>query len=199
MVALLSRPHQSSPHNFDKILILRPGGIGDAVLLIPAIHALRKKYPDTAIDVLAEKRNAAIFRMCPVINQVLLYNQGGLLQVLRSRYDVVIDSEQWHRLTAVVTRLVRAGVRIGYGTNERRKLYSHVIDYHHDCYELQSFFDLLRPLAVELLAGNITEPFLDIFGDEKQQVERLLGDFEERRYIVLFPGASIPERHWGAE
>ena len=181
------------------ILVIRPGGIGDAVLLVPAIQVLKKKYPDTVIDVLSEKRNAPIFKMCPDIDKILRYDQGGLLQVLRCRYDVVIDSEQWHRLTAVLSRLVRAGVRIGFGTNERRKLYSHVIDYHQDRPELQSFFDLLQPLAVESLEGHSSNPFLEIPGEENQRTEQLLGDFLERRYIVLFPGASIPERRWGAE
>ena len=83
------------------ILLIRPGGIGDAVLLIPAISAIKNKYPDAQIDLLVEKRNCGVFSLCPEVRDIYLYDRPNeLWKVIRNGYDVVIDTEQWHRMSA---------------------------------------------------------------------------------------------------
>lgn len=92
-----------------KTLIIRPGGIGDAVHLVPTLNAIKKSFPDAIIDVLAERRNAGVLSLCPHVNQVFLYDKPkDFLAVLRRCYDVVIDAEQWRRLSALVVRFVTA-------------------------------------------------------------------------------------------
>lgn len=49
--------------NLSSILLIRPGGIGDAALLAPAIRHLRQLFPDVQITILAERRNAAVFNL----------------------------------------------------------------------------------------------------------------------------------------
>ncbi len=198
LVCCLASPRLGQERQVNKVLFIRPGGIGDAVLLIPVLELLKKQYPEAVIDVLAEKRNATVFKMCSIVSRVLLYDQIELLKVLRSSYDIVIDTEQWHRLTAVVTRLIKSGIKLGYGTNERKKLYTHAIDYSHDRYELDSFCDLLKPLDIGQPDGY-SVPFLTIPITEQESAHKLLGRFSECPYVVLFPGASIPERRWGAK
>ena len=96
-----------------KILIIRPGGIGDAVLLIPVISALKEICPEAEISVLAEKRNGSVFRLCPMIDRTLHYDKPlEMIRAIRDSFDVVIDTEQWHRLSAVVARLTRAPMLI---------------------------------------------------------------------------------------
>ena len=200
LVLLLPKPPDPSfKQQPETILIIRPGGIGDAVHLVPAIQALQHHYPDAAIDILAERRNAGAFTLCPGIRRVYLYDrQVQLLQVLGNRYDVVIDTEQWHRLSAVVSRLVRAPVKIGFATNERARLFTHAISYSHDDYEVASFLRLLEPLGI----ANVTfseGAWLRVPEAARQAVVRWLPDGDERPLVVLFPGASIAERRWGAE
>jgi ADP-heptose:LPS heptosyltransferase len=92
-----------------RLLLIRPGGIGDAVLLAPVIRRLREAFPGARIEVLAEKRNSGAFALCPDIDQVLCYDRPReLWAALSSGYDVVIDSEQWHRLSALVARMIRS-------------------------------------------------------------------------------------------
>jgi lipopolysaccharide heptosyltransferase II len=198
LVSLLPKAERGVYDKLQKILFIRPGGIGDAVLLIPALQAIKEKCPDTVIHVLAETRNAAIFAMCPAVNKVLLYDRGGLIAAFRNKYDVVIDTEQWHRLSAVCTRLMRSQVTIGFGTNERKKLFTDVVDYCHEEYELNVFFDLLRPLGIKR-PENIVTPFLKLPAPEKEAAHQWLNSSAKGPYVVLFPGASISERHWGSE
>ncbi len=69
---------------------------------------------------------------------------------------MVIDSEQWHRLSAVVAAFVTADLRIGFGTNERARVFNHSVSYSHDDHELISFRRLLEPLI-----GTETQPLFD--------------------------------------
>ncbi len=182
------------------LLLIRPGGIGDAVLLAPAIHLLRKNFPDVHLTILAEKRNVGVFALVPGVDDLLCYDRPHeLLQALRGQYDVVIDTEQWHRLSAVVTRLQSTPVKIGFGTNERRRMFTHTLPYSHDDYEMDSFFRLLQPLGVG--AGNYRDsmPWLAVPEEADEQTKTLLEPLGDGPFVTMFPGASIPERRWGAD
>jgi len=178
------------------ILLIRPGGIGDAVLLVPAILALKKRFPACRVDVLAERRNAGAFALCPQLGEVLHYDRPReLVRVLRRRYDLVIDTEQWHRLSAVVARLIRSRLKIGFGTNERRRMFDYGIAYRQDRYEVDSFLDLLVPLGIA--PEPVEAPFLTVPETAQQEAARLLAPLDGQPFVVLFPGASIAERRWG--
>jgi ADP-heptose:LPS heptosyltransferase len=196
---VLPKPVTSnSDKNPDGILLIRPGGIGDAVLLIPAINAIKAAYPDAVIDVLAEKRNSAIFRLSPNIGHVFHYDRPSeLLRALRGGYDVVIDTEQWHRLSAVIARMTRAPVLIGYATNERSRLFTHPTAYSQDDYETDSFFRLLEPLGIK--PSVLSQPFLAVPGKATERGDTLLGEIKGGGFVTIFPGASIRERQWGAD
>jgi lipopolysaccharide heptosyltransferase II len=179
-----------------RLLLIRPGGIGDAVLLIPVVKRLRDTFPSACIEVLAERRNIGTFALCPEIDRILCYDKPQeLLVVLRSDYDVVIDSEQWHRLSALVSRIIRSKLKIGYGTNERKRLFTHPIEYSHENYELNSFFELLKPLGIDLPATTHV-PFLTIPVDDQAAADKLLRALSNQPFVVIFAGASIPEKKW---
>jgi heptosyltransferase II len=185
------------PHKTDirKILIIRPGGIGDAALLIPAICLLKKKLPEALITVLAEKRNASTFSLCPHVDKVLQYDKPyELLLAIWANYDVVIDTEQWHRLSAIIARVSGAGIAIGYATNERKKLFTHPILYSQHDYESKSFSHLLEPLAITIKNEGL--PFLTVPKEAIKNAETLLGKFSGRPFITISPGSSVPEKQW---
>jgi len=194
-VLLLNVPCQK-PKGTSSFLLIRPGGIGDAVLLAPAIRVLRQAYPESTIDLLAEKRNAGIFSLVPEVDKVLHYDvPRELMAVFRCQYDVVIDTEQWHRLSAVVARVTKAPTIIGFETNERRRLFSHPVSYSHDQYEAESFLDLLSPLGIGADA-DCFPPYLKVPQAADDAALSLLGNLAGDRFVALFPGATKPERRW---
>lgn len=191
------RPFASPPRS---ILLIRPGGIGDAVHLAPAIQTLRSHFPRLSVTILAEERNASIFPLIDGTLRVLCYDRPSeLLRAIWPRYDLVIDTEQWHRLSAVISRLVSARRRIGFGTNrERSRLFTDPLPYDHDRYEAEMFLSLITPLGIEL-PGSIPPPWLSIPPSTDIQIQRHLAPLDGERFITIFPGASIPQRRWGAE
>ncbi|NOY12838.1 MAG: glycosyltransferase family 9 protein [Deltaproteobacteria bacterium] len=180
----------------DSILLIRPGGIGDAVLLIPILRFLAQLFPQANITILAEKRNAGVFLMGSRLASVYCYDRPlDLLKVLKNRYELVIDTEQWHYLSAVIAGIV-GRYRIGFATNKRRRVFTDAIDYSHKDYELQSFVRLLEPLVGDSQPA-FNPPFLHIPSSIKSAAELL--PHLTAPYVVLFPGASIDERKWGSD
>ena len=78
-------------------LIIRPGGIGDAVYLIPYLKRLRKKYPQLRLDILAERRNAGVFNLIREQFQelYLLDEISSLRRLLKKKYEVTIRSNNY--------------------------------------------------------------------------------------------------------
>lgn len=114
---------------------------------------------------------------------------------------MVIDTEQWHRLSAVVSYLTRANVRVGFSTNERKKLFTTTIEYSHNDYEVDSFLKLfgvlLNPLLPPFNKGrmggfDIEKPFIGISTQNSE-----LGTQNSKLTIALSLEASIKEREWG--
>lgn len=199
--SFISAPAQRKPPSIiSSILLIRPGGIGDAVLLAPAICSVKKAYHQVRITILAERRNAGIFSIVPGVDEVLCYDQPrDFLHALRGRYDVVIDTEQSHRLSAVVARFASAPVKIGFDTNERRRMFTNQIPYSHNDYETVSFAHLLKPLGIERCGVKMGTPFLSVPDVASAKAADLLELLHNETFVTIFPGASIAERRWGAE
>ncbi len=182
---MLQRPVKS-------ILIIRPGGIGDAVLLLPMLHQLSLVYPDTKIEVLAESRNAEVFLWSPVVSRIWQYDRPlDFLKLFKQRYDLIIDTEQWYRLSAVVARLLAAPRSIGFATNTRSRLLTDPCPYDSNEYEGLMFLSLLAPLT-----NNAVIPPMDF--SESLVLPQSKRTFVNP-YVVILPGASVAAKQWPAE
>jgi lipopolysaccharide heptosyltransferase II len=184
-----------------RALVIRPGGIGDAVLFLPMLAELRRAWPQAEIDLLAEKRNAGVVRGLGLVDRVLLYDRfpGDLPRALAVRYDVVIDTEQYHRASAIVAFLTRAPRRIGFGTNVRRRLLTDPLPYDQSIYEARSFLELARRATGREPHWDPERPFLPLDADAVRFAEGVLAPLGDRPLVAIHPGASIPERRWPPE
>ena len=119
-----------------RILLTRIRRIGDVILTLPVVDALHERFPDAAIDYLAEREPARAVEGHPAVRRVLEYVPGSwpglpgppdlLLRLRAARYDWVIDLYGNPR-SALLTRITGAPVRVGPGRRGRRKLYTHAI------------------------------------------------------------------------
>lgn len=195
-----TRPALDSLPPIRAILVIRPGGMGDAVLLFPLLKTLHHRCPAARIDVLAERRNAEVFDLSPnLISKVFCFDRiGELPEVLGHRYDVVIDTEQWYRLSAVAARLIRTDNRVGFATNSRRRLFNIPVAYDPQRHEVDNFLSLLSALTGEFFNWDPDRPFLSAQtgfseGSNKKPIQRSLAT------VLIAPGAGYPEKQWGPD
>ncbi|MBI2486842.1 MAG: glycosyltransferase family 9 protein [Deltaproteobacteria bacterium] len=199
---VIVEPRKEVDEHRPKILVIRPGGIGDAALLYPALKLLRESYKYAEINFLAEKRNAGILTGCPYINNLFLYDFRPpleLFKILRTDYDIVIDTEQWHRMTSALSFLTKAPIRAGFATNERAELYTHPVFYSHDDYEVYSFLNLVSAVTGKQYDFNESEPFIPLDSNLISGVMHSIVEFGKkwRALMGVFAGATIAERRWG--
>ena len=83
----------------NKILFITLSNLGDVILTLPVLDALRTKYPHALITVIVGPRPFEIFRNNPYIHKLIIYNKYAPLrekielffQLKKERFDVVID------------------------------------------------------------------------------------------------------------
>ena len=112
-----------------RILIRATNWLGDAVMSLPAIHALREYYPKSEITVLAKKAVADLYARESVVNRVMVYGESRwkTAQALREKkfqLGILLPNSFD---SALVMRL--AGIRqiVGYKTDGRRLLLTHPV------------------------------------------------------------------------
>lgn len=85
-----------------RILIVRLSAIGDVVRVLPALHALRSRFPSAQIDWAVEDKSRAVVEGHPDLDRCLVFSRaahdGGirtffafLRSIRAARYDVIVD------------------------------------------------------------------------------------------------------------
>lgn len=181
-----------------KVLVIRPGGMGDAVFLIPILGKLKRDRPELKVDILCEKRNSSVFESQPQIHdRIYRYDTfKEFLEVFENSYDLIIDTEQWHYLSAVVAYSFKKRFTIGFATRPlRAKLFDLKVAYDIKAYELDNFKRLFAPLNTPVSdITNIDSSFIvseKCLTQTKQKIPA--------KSISLFLGGSIPEKRLSLE
>lgn len=118
------------PHNLQNILIIRQHNqLGDMLTTTPTFRAIKEKYPDSYITVVASPENYSVILNNPHINEVLVYDKKSLrnpinaikfLNKLRSRkYDIaiVLGTVSFSTTSAILAFLSGAKFKIGFDSS----------------------------------------------------------------------------------
>lgn len=108
-------------NELERVLIIRPQKIGDLVITLPAVDALRAANPGIAIDLIAAPRSIVVVRDDPRFETVVAYRKSRAflseLQALRRRrYGCVLDMIDGDSVTGLLLSQLCAGkdtVRVG--------------------------------------------------------------------------------------
>lgn len=185
-----------------KILLIRPGGIGDAVWALPVVRLLKNKMAGCEVDVLCEKRNAAVFRFSSdvPIRHVILYDTNlitAFKKIMDGNYDLAIDTEQYHNFSAIFSYLAAKKYRIGFDTvSLRSKLYTHRVPYDHKAKEYTMFLSLLQTFMEASPEEYLRNSRLKVSEMDDQWA---IGLLNHRKPVTLFIGSSVRERFWGED
>src|SRR5262249_967353 len=145
-----------SPPAIGRILLIKLAAMGDTIVLVPVFRALRQALPEARIEFLCSHINTPIARTIPYLDHIHVWDRPGplpffsVVQTLREgKSDVVVDLEQWARVTALLTALSNAPVRLGFDTPGQRRaaLYTGTVKKDFQRHELDDFFNLVEKVA----------------------------------------------------
>jgi heptosyltransferase-2 len=195
------------------ILIRGTNWIGDVVMTLPAIAAVREAYPGARVSILVKPWVADLLRISPDVDEVLVYERpgvhqglGGLLRLAGElkdrRFDMAILLQNAIE-AAIIAWLARIPVRAGYSTDARGLLLTHAVKRSDEILQVHQthyYLEMLRALGLEA-PGKDTR--LMIGEEEKTLADRILqtrGIAGASILIGMAPGAAYgPAKRWYPE
>ncbi|MEP7098979.1 MAG: glycosyltransferase family 9 protein [Burkholderiales bacterium] len=217
LLGLLRKLRDPRPDPFDLILsrqanplitLLKSAAIGDTVLLSAVVRDLRAALPGCRLRLACGSSNAALARMVPGVDEVVVLPMSKPVQLWRMRRrlrsDVFVDFDSWPRINALIAFGSGSRATIGFRTpgQHRHALYDSVIDHSTSLHEVENYRRLVQPLIADIGARLPTpaRPWL-------QLPELRHGTAEDAAHVVvfhMFAGGSQasfkewPEASWRA-
>lgn len=208
-----SRPLTPAVTGPERILVMRNFGVGNLVLMMPALSALRARFPGARIDAVTLAANRGFLERTGYFTRIWYLNDASIAGFCTSlasvffplraaRYDVFIDFEQFARTSAIVGLLLRIPRRIGFATpgQGREPAFTDCVPYRNDLHMLDGFYSLLGPLGVPAEVGVRPVPIPTTPGED-QAAHRLLEEARisaDARVAIVHPGtsANVVLRRW---
>jgi heptosyltransferase-1 len=199
-----------------KILIIKPSSLGDIVLALPALSALRRSFPEAKISWLIRPEFAPLLKNHPDLSEVILFDRkflgkawyhprafASLVSLIwrlnRSKFDTVIDLQGLFR-TACFAWL--SGCRKRLGMADARELghifYTHKIAQDKDCIHLVDYY---LKIAQNAGVSDIQVHFLlPVDSAAEIAVDRLLKSHGiDGPFAVFVPTSAREDKCWQVE
>jgi len=194
-------------NKFQNILVVRTDRIGDVVLTIPAIRALKQAFPKSGLTVLTAVTTRSLVEGLPFIDEVMVEDLSlgwagffSLVRELRKRrFDLAVVYHTKRRTNAAC---FLAGIpqRLGYRDNKFGFLLTMpVVDTRHLGlkHEAEYCLDLLREVGVDshdLRLEIASDPSAETWAEKF-----MASNFPNGNVMALHADASCPTRRWPAE
>lgn len=158
-----------------QILIRSTNWIGDAVMTTPAVHTIRKNFPDAEITMLAVPWVADIFRMNPDVDKLFIYDKKHLYQgkmkgplklakdLKNFAFDMVFLLQNSFE-AAFIAKMAGIPVRAGYKRDGRGVLLTHGVTITEETrkkHHVHYYQDMLAALGLTPGANALRLPLLE--------------------------------------
>lgn len=191
-----------------RVLISRLSHIGDCILAIPMLNAIRRHYPKAYIAWVVERPSAPLLDGHQSLDELIVLKRGWLKspetvwrlrrRLRRLRFDISIDPQCLTK-SAVVGWLAGARTRIGFAGEDGRELsrwLNNRLVPRTEPHMVDRGLELLRPLGIE---GPEVRYLLPIDTTAEAVAEELANREENRGgFAVINPGAGWQSRLWPA-
>ena len=205
------------PESFKNILLIKPSSLGDIVLALPALSALRRSFPDSNISWLIRPEFAPLIENHPHLNNVIIFDRkflgkawfnpkasASLLSLIRrlrrSKFDLVIDLQGLFR-TASLAWL--SGCKKRFGMTTAREFanifYTHRVIQTPDCIHLVDYY--LKIIQTAGAADTAVEFVFPPDSAAADSVNSMLRshDINTDNYAVLVPTSAHKDKCWPIE
>ena len=189
-----------------RFLIVRLGSLGDVVHAIPAVAALKRRHPSSAIDWVVDPRYVDLVKLVRGISSVFPFDPRRYLAALRfvralgrqTTYDAAIDLQGLIK-SAVLARAIRARRTIGFSGAHLREpiarfFYTESVDTGAASHVIEKGLELVRALDVSDRSIHFPLRIPD---------SRAAASIATRTgiagYTLINPGAAWPNKRWPPE
>lgn len=217
MRAGIHRLAKRAPAKLERILLTRVQYLGDCVVFLPTVTAVRRSLPDAEIHVLAGTGpGEAVFRMCPDVDRIVRTSWGvarssgdtfSEIRMLRDgRYDAVLLSTEE---TGASLKMLLAGIPFAAGfsriehmgeTHVERFpwLLSRVMQQHAGMHEVEVNLQLCDAIGADSSLGS----FNILPGDSAEaDARRIASSYGLRpaQFACVHVGAKRGKKLWDSE
>lgn len=191
-----------------RCLVVGPSWVGDMVMAQSLFMALKERFPQLSIDVLAPAWSKPMLAAMPQVHQAIempvkhgelaLWKRYRLAKRLRTQqYDWAIVLPRSLK-AALIPYWANIPLRTGYKGEMRYKLLNDIrpLDKHLLTMTVQRFVALGLP-SYTLLPPSIQRPVFTVSADEQQQVSAKFLPASPKKLLALCPGAEYGEaKRW---
>jgi lipopolysaccharide heptosyltransferase I len=199
-------------HAWSNILLIKPSSLGDIVMALPALSALRRNWPEARIDWLMRPEFASLIEGHPHLDEIVPFDRKQLGRAWRDpgafralvaligrlrqrRYDVVLDLQGLFR-TASLAWL--SGCKQRFGPIWRREFahyfYTTSIPAQAECVHVVDYYmKLIQAMGGADLGIEFVLP------DKPEAAQAIARLLECDHYAVLIPGSAQVSKCWPAE
>jgi heptosyltransferase II len=135
------------------ILVVKLWAIGESVLVLPSVKALRKLYPDCKISVLCTDYNRKVFANCKYVDNVIIFSPSNFLSIIlrlrKENFRLSVDFEPYTKISSVISYLSGSNERVGF--SNRKLLYTSYVK-PKNIHAVNNFIRLVKIL------GNVEYP-----------------------------------------
>jgi len=203
--------------NFKNILIIKPSALGDIILALPALSALRRNYPDAKISWLIRAEYAPLIENHPDLDQVILFDRKFLgkawynpkafaaiisliKQLQENSFDVIFDFQGLLR-TACFSWLSGCKNRFGMANAREfsRIFYTHKIKQDEDCIHLVDYY--LKIIKTSGVSDINVQFVLPHNSDVEVAVKKIIesNNVDSNEYVVFVPCSAHTDKCWPLE
>jgi ADP-heptose:LPS heptosyltransferase len=189
-----------------RILIIKLFGLGNFIFLSPTLKALHQAFPRSQIEVLTFRQNLETCQMYKryiskihTIDFTMMRMGPEILRFAlkeRSRFDMVIDFEQFVRLSAIIGRMLKPKIMIGSITKKsfKQPAYDRFLYYKENKHIVEEYYDIARMIAKEYGKSIDEKPFLEPPAfKETDRTHAILKGLKGKRIIGVCPGGRAED------
>jgi lipopolysaccharide heptosyltransferase I len=205
------------PKDFKNILLIKPSSLGDVVLALPALTALRQSLPEAKISWLIRPEFAPLLENHPHLDNILSFNRkflgkawynprafAALVSLIRrlqrSKFDLVIDLQGLFR-TASLAWLSGCKKRLGMTTSRElaHVFYTDSVPQNQDCIHLVDYY--LKIVQAAGASEAIPKFVLPVDSAAIDSVKAMLTNHgvNASNYAVFVPGSRHRDKCWPIE
>jgi lipopolysaccharide heptosyltransferase II len=200
-----------------RVVVRGTNWVGDSLMTIPALRALRRVLPDAHITLVIRPGTKGIFSDVDFIDEILVYDRKNAFSVVpqvrewkRRRFDLAVLFQNAFE-AALIPFLAGVPLRLGYATESRQALLTHPLalpDWRSSRHEVFYYLYVITALE-QMLFGRSTvceaEPDASIQISEARKTSaaellRAVGVGEDDSVVVICPGSiNSRAKRWPAE